>query len=139
MKIARYPGGKIQFVAMFCFLSITAVTLGKSAHAQTGKFDGIYAGSQTLTDSGPVTNYSQCLRGPFKRKLVVKDGIATYTFNPTYQGRVIGTINADGDVSGAAREPSGGVSLSGKIAGGAFTGEVWSLYCTYTLQLKRVR
>ena len=106
--------------------------------AQAAQYDGVYAGSQTLTEGGSAPNYSQCLRGPFKRRLVVKDGAATYTYNPTYQGQVTGTVNADGDVSATAAEPSGGVGLSGKIAGDAFTGEVWSLYCTYSLELKRV-
>jgi hypothetical protein len=109
------------------------------AAAQTTQFDGTYAGTQTLSENGSVANYSECLKGPFKRKLVVKDGAAIYTFNPTYQGQVTGTVNADGDVSGSASDPSGGEALSGRIAGDDFTGEVWSLYCTYSLQLKRVR
>ena len=49
-----------------------------------------------------------------------------------------GQVSADGDMSGNASEPGGGVALSGKIAGDEFTGEVWSICCTYAVQLKRV-
>jgi len=111
---------------------------GGAATAQTGRFDGTYAGLQTLTDSGSTPNYSKCLRGPFKRRLVVSGTTATYTYNPTYQGAVTGTVSADGDVSGSDSAATGGVNLSGRIAGDTFSGEVWSLYCTYSVQLKRV-
>jgi len=119
-------------------LTIVSLSSVTTAAAQPARYDGVYAGSQILTDKGPSPNYSQCLPGPFKRHLVVKDGVATYTYNPTYQGQVTGTVGADGDVSASASEPTGGVSLSGKIQGDDFTGEVWSLYCTYSLTLKRV-
>jgi hypothetical protein len=119
-------------------ISILAATRIGPANAQTGQFNGTYAGVQTLEENGSVANYAECLKGPFKRRLVIKDGAATYVFNPTYQGTATGTVSPDGDVSAAAAEPSGGVSLSGKIQGDDFTGEVWSLYCTYSLQLKRV-
>ncbi len=131
MKTVRYGRIKIAVAIVFCFASIVAMT-AHPVQAQTEKFDGTYAGTETLTEHGPVTNYSQCLKGPFKRRLVVKAGTATYTFNPTYQGQVVGTVNADGDVSGSTSEPTGGVAISGKIEGDAFTGEVWSLYCTYS-------
>jgi hypothetical protein len=127
-KTARLIGCGIGAVAI--------VLLARSADAQVSRFDGTYAGLQTLSDS--ASNYGRCLKGPFKRKLVVKDGTATYTFNPTYQGQVTGTVSADGDVHGSVAEPSGGVGLAGTIEGDDLTGEVWSLYCTYTLKLKRV-
>jgi hypothetical protein len=109
------------------------------ASAQPANYDGVYAGSQTLTENGSVTNYSKCLRGPFKRQLVVKEGAFTYTYNPTYQGQIAGTVSAEGDVAAAPSSQTEGVSLSGRIQGDSLTGEVWSLYCTYTLELKRVR
>ncbi|HWD57243.1 MAG TPA: hypothetical protein VG308_03130 [Stellaceae bacterium] len=118
-------------------LLAAALAAGPAA-AQSAQYDGLYAGTQTLSERGPAGTYSQCLRGPFKRRMAVKDNIATYTFNPTYQGQVSGPVSADGAVSGNNAEPSGGVALSGKIAGGRFTGEVWSLYCTYAVELKRV-
>lgn len=49
-----------------------------------------------------------------------------------------GTVSADGGVSGTVSTTGGGVSLSGRIQGNEFTGEVWSIICTYTLQMKRV-
>ena len=101
-----------------------------AADAQSAQYDGVYAGTQRLSEAGPVANYSQCLKGPFKRRMVVKDGVATYTFNPTYQGQVSGLVSTDGDVSGSSREPTGGVALSGRIVGDGFSGQVWSLYCT---------
>ena len=107
--------------------------------AQPAKYDGVYAGLQTLTEKSSANNYSKCLKGPFKRKLVIKDGTATYVFNPTYQGQVTGSVGEGGDV--AATDPAatgGGVSLAGKIQGDEFAGEIWSLYCTYSLQLTRV-
>jgi hypothetical protein len=113
------------------------IFLSGQARADAGQFNGVYAGTQTLTENSSVINYSQCLKGPFKRKLVVQDGTITYLFNPTYQGTVTGTVDADGDVSGNTSEPAGGVDLSGRIVGDAFTGEIWSLYCTYSLDLKR--
>jgi hypothetical protein len=137
MRSERLVGAKVDFAIMFGFISIISVMPAISAHAQTDRFNGTYAGTQTLEDAGPVANYSQCLKGPFKRRLVIKDGAATYVFNPTYQGQVTGTVSADGDVVAGASEPSGGVAFSGKIQGDDFTGEVWSLYCTYSLQLKR--
>jgi len=138
VKTERYAGVKVHLAVMFCFGSIAAVMPATAARAQTKEFDGTYAGLQTLTEHGPVTGYSQCLKGPFKRRLVVKGGAATYIFNPTYQGQVTATVSANGDVSGSASEPSGGVAISGKIQGDDFTGEIWSLYCTYSLKLKRV-
>jgi hypothetical protein len=107
------------------------------AHADASQFDGVYAGTQTLSDNSSVNNYSKCLKGPFKRKLVVEHGTVRYVFNPTYQGTVTGTVDADGKVSGTAKEPAGGVNLSGKIDGDAFIGEIRSLYCTYSLNLRR--
>jgi hypothetical protein len=115
-------------------LSLSAVP----ADAQSAPYDGVYAGSQTLSEKGPVVNYSQCLKGPFKRRMVVKDSVVTYTFNPTTSGEVTGPVSADGDVSGSAPEPAGGVVLTGKIVGDGFSGEVWSLYCTYAVELKRL-
>ena len=124
-------------------LIITAFSISISpinfALAQSKKHDGIYAGSQTLAENGSVANYSKCLPGPFKRKLVVKDGAFTYTYNPTYQGQIAGTVNADGDLAAGASSQTEGVSLSGRIQGDDLTGEVWSLYCTYAIALKRVR
>ena len=138
MASGRFVATKLRLIAAFCLLGITQITDMNSARADAGRFDGVYAGTQTLTENSSVINYSQCLKGPFKRKLVVKGGMATYVFNPTYQGLVTGVVDTDGDVSANAAEPSGGVSLSGRIEGDAFTGEIWSLYCTYSLQLKRV-
>ena len=125
-------------------LVLTAVLLASAtgaadAQSQQSRYDGIYAGSQKLSDAGPGPNYAQCLKGPFKRRMVVKDSVATYTFNPTYQGEVTGPVTVDGDVSGNSPQPSGGVALSGRIVGDGFTGQVWSLYCTYDVELKRVR
>jgi hypothetical protein len=138
METKKYAGIRADFVIVVCFLSIVFLAHPRSASAQTDKFNGTYAGLQTLTEKESVTNYAKCLKGPFKRRLIVKDGTAVYTFNPTYQGQVTATVSADGNVSGSTPEPSGGVALDGKIEGDDFTGEVWSLYCTYSLQLKRV-
>jgi hypothetical protein len=129
---------RFNLVVLSAFFSIVQITCQSSAHADAGQFDGIFAGTQTLTENSSVINYSQCLKGPFKRKLVVQGGTFTYVFNPTYQGTVTGTVDADGDVSGNTAEPAGGVNLSGRIVGDAFTGEIWSLYCTYSLDLRRV-
>lgn len=115
---------------------VTGLGIGR-ALAQTTQFDGTYAGTQTLTGDPADHNYSKCLKGPFKRKMVVKDGKAVYTYNPTYDGQVPGIVDPDGNVSGSAETSSGGVALSGKIQGDAFTGKVWSIICAYTLDLKR--
>ena len=128
--------------AQFGRLGMAALLLAfasGSADAQSESYDGVYAGSQKLIDGGPVANYSQCLKGPFKRRMTVKDSVATYVFNPTYQGQVSGSVTTDGDVSGSAPKPAGGVALSGRIVGDSFTGQVWSLYCTYDVELKRLR
>jgi hypothetical protein len=138
MVTGRPIAVKLRLVAAFCLLGIIQIMCTSYARAYAGQFDGVYAGTQTLTENSSVINYSQCLHGPFKRKLVVKNGTVTYVFNPTYQGLVTGIVDADGDVSGDAAEPAGGVDLSGKIEGDNFTGEIWSLYCTYSLQLRRV-
>jgi hypothetical protein len=132
---SRTVRGRIGLVAAAVLLALAA----GSADAQSAQYDGIYTGSQKLSDGGPVANYSQCLRGPFKRRMVVKDSVATYTFNPTYQGQVRGSVTADGDVSGSSPEPAGGVALSGRIVGDGFSGQVWSLYCTYDVELKRLK
>jgi hypothetical protein len=108
-----------------------------SALAQTANYNGTYAGTQTLTDTGPSGNYSKCLRGPFKRKLVVKDGTIVYAYNPTYHREVTGTVSAAGDVSAYLPTPDGGAKFEGKIQGDDFTGEVWSVLCTYSVELKR--
>jgi hypothetical protein len=116
---------------------VVQIIYQSEALADASQFDGVYAGTQTLLENSSVNNYSKCLKGPFKRKLVVKHDTVTYVFNPTYQGTATGTVDADGKVSGNAKEPAGGVNLSGKIDGDAFTGEIRSLYCTYSLDLKR--
>lgn len=130
----------IPAIGRFGRLELAALLLAaasSAADAQSVQYDGVYAGTQRLTDGGPVANYSKCLKGPFKRRMVVKDSVATYTFNPTYQGQVSGSVTPDGDVSGSSPEPTGGVALSGRIIGDGFTGQVWSLYCTYDVELKR--
>jgi hypothetical protein len=137
MTTNRYAAMRRHAVAIAGLVSIVIVTDIGFAAAQSAKYDGTYAGLQTLSEDGSVANYSKCLRGPFKRRLVVKGDAVTYEYNPTYHGDVTGTVNADGDVSAGASTTSGGVSLSGKIQGDDFTGEVWSLYCTYSLRLKR--
>jgi hypothetical protein len=129
---------KLRVVLVLCLLCVAEMADTSSARAQVDQFDGVYAGTQTLTENSSVINYSQCLKGPFKRRLVVKGGTISYVFNPTYQGEVRGTITPAGDVDGDASE-GGGVDLSGKIQGDTFTGEIWSLYCTYSVQLKRVQ
>jgi hypothetical protein len=107
------------------------------ARAQSSPFDGSYLGTQTLTERSEDANFALCLRGPFKRTLVVRSGAVSYTYNPTYHSEVAGTVSADGDVSAEAATPEGGVKLSGKIQGNEFTGEVWSIYCTYAVKLTR--
>jgi uncharacterized protein YdeI (BOF family) len=137
MSRARLVMVKSDLVLLLALFSMGEVVFQNKARADAGQFNGVYAGTQTLTENSSVINYSKWLKGPFKRKLVVQDGTVTYVFNPTYQGTVTGTVDADGDVSGNTAEPAGGVNLSGKIDGDSFTGEIWSLYCTYTLNLKR--
>ena len=61
--------------------------------------------SMNSSENSSDNNYSECLRGPFKRRLVVKGAAATYTYNPSYQGEVTGTVSADGDVSGSSSTP----------------------------------
>jgi hypothetical protein len=137
MGAGRFGGMERRFAAAVCVIAIAWASHATSAEAQNNKFDGIYVGLQTLTEKPAGGNYSQCLKGPFKRQLVVKAGTASYTYNPTYQGQVAATVSADGDVRGSSSEPTGGVGLAGKIDGDNFTGEVWSLYCTYSVDLKR--
>ena len=127
-----------RYAAMIVAAAGLTMAAGRNiATAQSTNFDGVYAGTQTLTENGSVANYSKCLRGPFKRKLVIKGNIVSYVYNPTYQGTVTGTISVDGNVLASEDTPSGGVRLSGRIEGDNFKGQVWSLYCTYTLDLKR--
>lgn len=127
-----------RYAAMILAAASLATAMDPSAaKAQAAGFDGVYAGSQTLTEKSSVANYSKCLRGPFKRKLVVTGSTVSYVYNPTYQGTVTGTITPDGNVTASEDTPAGGVRLSGRIEGDSFNGEVWSLYCTYTLNLKR--
>ena len=133
----RNPGSPARLAALFLSLGVASFAATRPAAAQTTQYDGVYAGTQTLTGDGSAHNYSQCLKGPFKRSLFVKNGAVTYLYNPTTNMEVIGTVNADGDVSASASTPAGGVSLSGKIKDGSFTGEIRSLYCTYSLDLKR--
>jgi hypothetical protein len=132
-RLVSYDQFSLASIIIFAFLLVNPA----NGLAQVEKYDGIYAGIQTLMDSAPGGNYSKCLHGPFKRRLVIKYGTATYVYNPTYQGEVFGTVNADGVVSASASTLSGGASLSGKIDGDLFTGKVWSLICTYSVRLKR--
>jgi len=129
----RFRGAALLFVA-----ALGSIAAAKFAAAQPTSYDGVYAGQQVLTENSSDRNYSQCLKGPFKRKLAIYRGAVTYTYNPTTQAQVTGTVSADGDVTANGQSPSGGVALSGKISGDDFTGEIWSLYCTYSLKLKRV-
>lgn len=138
MRAGRNLGGAVRLAAMLGSFGVASVLGVKCAVAQTAQYDGVYKGTQTLTADPNDHNYSKCLKGPFKRNLVVKGGAATYTYNPTYQGQVIGTVAEDGTVTGSEPTSAGGVALVGKIEGDQFTGKVWSIICTYTLDLKRV-
>ena len=138
MRAGRDLGGAVRLAAMLGSLGVALVSGMDSAAAQTAQYEGVYKGTQTLTDDPNDHNYSKCLKGPFKRQMVVNDGAATYTYNPTYQGQVVGTVAADGTITGSEETSAGGVALVGKIDGDQFTGKVWSIICTYTLDLKRV-
>ena len=138
VRISRDNGSRIWrsgiWAAAFCVVGVAAPP---GFAAEPASYDGVYAGTQVLSERSSDQNYAQCLKGPFKRKLVIKGGEATYVYNPTYQGAATGKVSPDGDVSATDSAATGGVSLSGKIAGDAFTGEVWSLYCTYSVTLRR--
>jgi hypothetical protein len=137
MSVRRNVGGAVRLAAMPGSLGIAFVLGMGVAAAQTTQFDGVYKGTQTLTDDPADHNYAKCLKGPFKRKMEIKDGKAVYTYNPSYDGQVPGVVSADGSVSGSVETSSGGVALVGKIAGDQFSGKVWSIICTYSLDLKR--
>lgn len=128
----------IRAAALLCATGIVSAMASGSASAQLAQYNGVYAGTETLTTDPADHNYSQCLKGPFKRKMTVTDGKAVFTYNPGYNGQVSGIVSADGDVSGSVETSSGGVALVGKIQGDAFTGKVWSIICAYTLDLKRL-
>lgn len=132
---ARQRAGCVATAAFAVGLN-TTVDL-TAALAQDPKYDGSYTGSQALAQNDEVKNYSKCLRGPFKRTLVVKDGTVTFVYNPNSLAAVSGTVGADGEVSAYQSTPQGGVKLTGKIQGDDFTGKIWSAICTYSLQLKR--
>jgi len=135
MKTNLYTAQKVRVCGVIIICTTGIINIG-SAMAQTAKYDGIYAGLQTLSEGAP-DNYSKCLHGPFKRKLIIKNGAINYTYNPTYQGQVAGSVDADGDVTADEVTSNGGVKLSGKIEGDDFTGEIWGSFCTYSLRLKR--
>jgi hypothetical protein len=137
MRAGRNLGGAVRLATMLGSLGIASVWGMNLAAAQTARYDGVYKGTQTLTDDPNDHNYSKCLKGPFKRKMEIKDGKAVYTYNPSYDGQVPGTVDAAGNISGSVETSSGGVALFGKIEGDQFTGKVWSIICTYTLDLKR--
>jgi hypothetical protein len=138
MRARRTSGGTVRLAAMVLSLGFASVPTMNFAMAQTAQYDGVYAGTQTLTSDPADHNYAKCLKGPFKRKMAIKNGAVTYTYNPTYDGEVTGTVTPNGDVAGSVVTSSGGVALVGKIQGDAFTGKVWSIICTYSLDLKRV-
>jgi hypothetical protein len=129
--------GAIAIVVFAVGLSSTVDM--NSALAQSAKYDGNYTGTQTLVQNEEVKNYSKCLGGPFKRTLIIKGGTAAFIYNPTSSAEVLGTVGADGEVSAAESNPQGGVRLTGQIQGDDFTGKIWSVICTYSLQLKRTR
>lgn len=138
MRAGRNLRGAVRLAALLGWAGIAATQGITGAAAQIAQYDGVYKGTQTLTDDPNDHNYSQCLKGPFKRQMVVKDGAATYTYNPTYQGQVIGIVAANGEVTGSEPTSAGGVALVGKIEGDRFTGKVWSIICTYAVDLQRV-
>jgi hypothetical protein len=136
MRTDRHALRKMRgyLAIMIC---VGGTSIANVALAQSANYNGTYAGLQTLTENVAFPNYSKCLRGPFKRKLVVTDGTITYAYNPKYHREVTGTVSVDGDVSAYLPTPDGGVKLAGKIQGDDFTGEVWSVLCTYSLELRR--
>jgi hypothetical protein len=138
MGVGRNLGWTVRLAAMCLSLGVGCVLGINFAAAQNTQYDGVYAGSQTLTSDPADHNYAKCLKGPFKRKMVIKDGKAVYTYNPSYDGEVPGIVDADGNVAGSVETSSGGVALIGKIQGDQFTGKVWSIICDYALDLKRV-
>src|ERR1700735_3587969 len=92
----------------FVAIVVSATSIySSSVAAQSAKYDGVYSGTQTLTSSPPGGNYSKCLQGPFKRQLLVKNDAVTYVYNPTYKGKVAGTVDEDGSVSASAPDDGG--------------------------------
>ena len=127
----------LKALAVAATVIVGAIASGP-AKAQPANYDGTYAGTQALAGIG-TANYSQCLPGPFKRRLVIKGGTVSYAYNPTYQGELTGTISAGGDVSATGSTPTDAVKLTGKIDGDAFVGEISGAFCTYAVELKRRR
>ncbi len=85
-------------------------------------YDGTYTGEATVS-----TNSSgKCFFASLSKTLTVKNDQFTYAFSETDHTVVTGTVGRDGTVNSFAPSPGGGVHLSGKIQGSAFTGQAVS-------------
>lgn len=105
------------------------------AHAQAGSFDGNYAGTTTLVyDPNSVKG---CDSAPHQRNLTITNGAFSWMFNPTRNEVIPGRVSTDGTVSGFVASSYGGVTISGQIQGGTFTGKVGTAGCTYAIQERK--
>jgi hypothetical protein len=110
--------------------------VGQQPQNASASFDGDYVGTITLLPSSQNNNCGGA--GPFQRTVRISNNRWVFSFNPTRNESISGTVNLDGSTSGFGASNSGGNALKGRIQGTEFTGEVGSGYCAYSLQLKKL-
>jgi len=109
------------------------------AQASTA-YDGSYAGSVTLLQDLSTGRRQLCdvfdPNDP-RRTLTVQNGAFSFLISPAFSTVVRGTVGADGSLTGSGVSSIGAITLTGKITGGAFTGEARSATCTVSVRLTK--
>ena len=73
-------------------------------------FDGDYAGIMTMTQNNARTRNTACLGGPFQKTLSIRRGQVSFTYNGTYDLKLMGTVAGDGSVTAFGTSPPNCVS-----------------------------
>lgn len=124
--------GKFSVVLPLVILAMLAT----SSYGQVSvtAYDGVYTGPETLMPDSRGKS-SHCGSTDENKSLQIRGGQVTYRYR---ERDLTGTVSADGSVSAAEPGHSGGVTLTGKVQSGVFTGETWSgAGCHFSLRLPR--
>ncbi len=116
------------------------------ADAAVTKFDGTYEGTmiaQSASGASHAMGEGAC-SDRLTRTISIADGNVTLVYNPESNIVLKGTIAENGLFAGEADRkstPSTGyewtLKMSGSVAGGYLSGQVWAKTCGYRIQMRK--
>jgi len=126
-----------KHLVIFACVVFASVPTGLSSYAQAPAttYDGKYIGQVTNVEN--INAQTECGAGGFLKTLTIQNGSFSLVYNAAHYETIKGTVGADGTISGFGTSSGGGIRLTGKIQGGAITGQVFSATCRYSYQLTK--